>query len=101
MRGHFVVEGETISVESHALHAGRRRDHPYGIDPPVRQDLIAATHSTEEIATYVTADSLGYLSVEGLAQAVGDPAWKSYCNACFTGNYLTPLETPQAAPATG
>jgi len=73
----------------------------YGIDTPVRQDLIAATHSTEEIATYVTADSLGYLSVEGLAQAVGDPAWKSYCNACFTGNYLTPLEPPQAAPATG
>ena len=73
----------------------------YGIDTPVRQDLIAATHSTEEIATYVTADSLGYLSVEGLAQAVGDPTWKSYCNACFTGNYLTPLESPQAAPATG
>ncbi|HZW88587.1 MAG TPA: amidophosphoribosyltransferase, partial [Myxococcaceae bacterium] len=72
----------------------------YGIDTPVRQDLIAATHSTEEIAAYVTADSLGYLSVEGLAQAVGDPTWKSYCNACFTGNYLTPLE-PQAAPATG
>ena len=73
----------------------------YGIDTPVRQDLIAATHSTEEIAGYVTADSLGYLSVEGLAQAVGDPGWKSYCNACFTGNYLTPLESPQAAAATG
>ncbi|HUM13946.1 MAG TPA: amidophosphoribosyltransferase [Myxococcaceae bacterium] len=73
----------------------------YGIDTPVRQDLIAATHSTEEIASYVTADSLGYLSVEGLAQAVGDPTWKSYCNACFTGNYLTPLETPQAVPAAG
>jgi amidophosphoribosyltransferase len=73
----------------------------YGIDTPVRQDLIAATHSTDEIATYVTADSLGYLTVEGLAQAVGDPAWKSYCNACFTGNYLTPLEAPQGAPATG
>jgi len=73
----------------------------YGIDTPVRQDLIAATHSTEEIASYVTADSLGYLSVEGLAQAVGDTGWKTYCNACFTGNYLTPLEVPQAAPAPG
>ena len=73
----------------------------YGIDTPVRQDLIAATHATDEIATYVTADSLGYLSVEGLAQAVGDPAWKSYCNACFTGNYLTPLESPQATAAQG
>ena len=69
----------------------------YGIDTPVRQDLIAATHSTDEIATYVTADSLGYLSVEGLAQAVGDPGWKTYCNACFTGNYLTPLEAQQTA----
>ena len=66
-----------------------------------RQELIASSHSPDEIARYVTADSLGYLSVEGLAQAVGDPAWKSYCNACFTGNYLTPLESPQAAPATG
>ncbi len=73
----------------------------YGIDTPVRQDLIAATHSTEEIATYVTADSLGYLTVEGLGQAVGDPAWKTYCNACFTGNYLTPLESPQATPSQG
>jgi amidophosphoribosyltransferase len=75
----------------------------YGIDTPVRQELIAATHATEEIASYVTADSLGYLSVEGLGQAVGDPQWKTYCNACFTGNYLTPLESgaTAAAPATG
>ena len=72
-------------------------------------DVVMTTTSADEVVpnygkglvTYVTADSLGYLSVEGLAQAVGDPAWKSYCNACFTGNYLTPLEPPQAAPATG
>jgi amidophosphoribosyltransferase len=70
----------------------------YGIDTPVRQELIAATHAIDEIASYVTADSLGYLSVEGLGQAVGDPGWKTYCSACFTGNYLTPLESP--APAT-
>jgi amidophosphoribosyltransferase len=71
----------------------------YGIDTPVRQELIAATHDTEEIASYVTADSLGYLSVAGLGQAVGDPGWKSFCNACFTGNYVTPLETPGASTA--
>jgi amidophosphoribosyltransferase len=69
----------------------------YGIDTPVRQELIAATHDTEEIASYVTADTLGYLSVAGLGQAVGDPGWKSFCNACFTGNYVTPLETPAAS----
>jgi amidophosphoribosyltransferase len=74
----------------------------YGIDTPVRQELIAATHATEEIAQYITADSLGYLSVEGLGQAVGDPQWKTYCNACFTGNYLTPVESATAAAsATG
>ena len=51
---------------------------------------------------YVTADSLGYLSVEGLGPGGGRPrAWKTFCNACFSGNYLTPLEPPQAAPATG
>jgi amidophosphoribosyltransferase len=69
----------------------------YGIDTPVRQELIAATHDTEEIAAYVTADSVGYLSVAGLGQAVGDPSWKSFCNACFTGNYVTPLETPASS----
>jgi len=69
----------------------------YGIDTPVRQELIAATHDTEEIASYVTADSVGYLSVAGLGQAVGDPSWKSFCNACFTGNYVTPLETPASS----
>src|SRR5262249_62213480 len=73
----------------------------YGIDTPVRQDLIAATHSVEEIANYVTADSLGYLSVEGLAQAVGDTGWEPDWNACFTGNYLTPIEGPQASPRPG
>ena len=53
----------------------------------------------DEIAGYV-ADSLGYLFGPGLAQAVGDPAWKSYCNACFTGNYLM-LQSPQVAAAQG
>lgn len=63
----------------------------YGIDTPSRQELIASSHTADEIATYITADSLGYLSLEGLGAAVGDPASKTFCNACFSGNYLTGL----------
>lgn len=66
----------------------------YGIDTPSRQELIASAHTQEEIARYVTADSLGYLSMEGLGTAVGDPGSKSYCNACFSGSYLTQLLAP-------
>jgi amidophosphoribosyltransferase len=63
----------------------------YGIDTPSRQELIAASHSVEEIARYVTADSLGYLSLEGLTTAAGDGSGQSFCTACFSGQYPTPL----------
>jgi amidophosphoribosyltransferase len=61
----------------------------YGIDTPSRTELIAASHTTDEIAKYVTADSLGYLSLEGLGSAVEDPRRDTYCTACFSGQYLT------------
>lgn len=63
----------------------------YGIDTPSRQELIAASHSVEEIARYVTADSLAYLSEKGLVTAAGDPASGTFCTACFSGKYQTPL----------
>lgn len=63
----------------------------YGIDTPSRQELIAASHSVDEIARYVTADSLGYLSLEGLVTAAGDATGKSFCSACFSGKYPTGL----------
>jgi amidophosphoribosyltransferase len=62
----------------------------YGIDTPTRQELIASSHSLDEITRYVTADSLGYLSVEGLHAAVGNGDG-SYCDACFTGRYRVPV----------
>jgi amidophosphoribosyltransferase len=69
----------------------------YGIDTPTRRELIASSHSTEEIARYVTADSLGYLSLDGMLRAVsgpnGDPS--SYCHACFSGDYAIPF-TPSS-----
>ncbi len=63
----------------------------YGIDTPSRQELIAASHTTDEIARYVTADSLAYLSMAGLTAAAGDPEGRSYCTACFSGKYPTKL----------
>jgi amidophosphoribosyltransferase len=63
----------------------------YGIDTPSRQELIAASHRTDEIARYVTADTLAYLSLPGLNAAAGDPSGATYCSACFSGKYLTSL----------
>jgi len=59
----------------------------YGIDTPTRRELIAANHTTDEIARYVTSDSLAYLPVEGLREAVGYPTGDGFCEACFTGDY--------------
>jgi len=61
----------------------------YGIDTPSRQELIASSHSVDEIARYVTADTLGYISMEGLGTAVGDRERNTFCTACFSGKYLT------------
>jgi len=58
----------------------------YGIDTPTRKELIAATHNVEETRKYITADTLRYLSIEGLRGCVNST---DYCNACFTGDYPT------------
>jgi amidophosphoribosyltransferase len=58
----------------------------YGIDFPDRSKLMAANHSLEEIRKYLSADSLHYLSQDGLVKATGLPA-KSFCMACYDGNY--------------
>jgi amidophosphoribosyltransferase len=58
----------------------------YGVDTPRRSELIAATHSLEEIRKYVGADSLGYLSLNGLLTAVGHRQ-QHYCTSCYTGQY--------------
>ncbi len=63
----------------------------YGIDTPTRRELIASSHTIEEICKYLTADSLGYLSIEGLRQAVKDVD-NEFCYACFRGDY--PVEFP-------
>jgi amidophosphoribosyltransferase len=66
----------------------------YGIDTPSRSELIASSHSIDEIAKYVTADSVGYLTVDALHRAVGGASGAGYCNACFTGDYPVAFEKP-------
>lgn len=58
----------------------------YGIDTPDRHQLIASDHSVEEICRHVGADSLAYLSLEGLLDSASGPP-ESYCTACWTGDY--------------
>lgn len=57
----------------------------YGIDTPTRQELIASSHKIEEIRKYTTADSLGYLSIEGLKKVI--PNADLFCMACFNCKY--------------
>jgi len=65
--------------------------HPcyFGIDFPSRSELVAADHSVEEICKFIGADSLAYLSVEGLRASVEHPS--DFCNGCFTGVYPYPV----------
>ncbi len=64
----------------------------YGVDTPSKGDLIAATHTLEEIRTFLEADSIGYLSLEGLLSAVGSER-RAYCTSCYTGIY--PVDFPR------
>jgi amidophosphoribosyltransferase len=66
----------------------------YGIDMPTRQELIAADLTVEQIRDYVGADSLGYLSLQGMVDAAGGET-SSFCRACFDGEY--PIPVPEGA----
>lgn len=66
----------------------------FGIDTPNREQLVGATHSLEEIRDMIGADSLAYLSVEGLFRAIGFNKC-GMCSACFDGDY--PMEVPNGA----
>jgi amidophosphoribosyltransferase len=78
--------------EIHARISSPPITHPcfYGIDTPRREELIAATHTTDEVAAFLTSKSLGYLSLEGLKECVGGNH-HSFCYACFTGDYPVPI----------
>jgi amidophosphoribosyltransferase len=70
----------------------------YGIDTPSFDELLAVNHTVEEISELLGADSLAYISVENLKAAIGDDG--GFCDACFTGNYPTPVPSSAAVPVT-
>jgi amidophosphoribosyltransferase len=62
----------------------------YGVDTPSKSELIAATHTIDEIRDFLEADSIAYLSLEGLLSTVQSDREK-YCSSCYTGNYPVPI----------
>jgi amidophosphoribosyltransferase len=69
----------------------------YGIDTPHKSELIAATHSVEDITKHLGVDSLAYLSHDGLLSAVDDPEGGRHCTACFSGRYPVAVTLPSDA----
>lgn len=67
----------------------------YGIDTPTKKELIASSHTVEEICKYIEADSLAYLSLSGLLRAVNGKG-SEFCTACYTGQY--PLDFREEMP---
>ena len=98
-----IVRGTTSrKIVKMLRHAGAKEVHMrissppiispcfYGIDTPTKRELIGSNHSQQEIKKYITADSLAYLSLEGMLNAApGRP--DHYCNACFTEQYPIPF----------
>lgn len=64
----------------------------YGIDTPTRRELAASTQTVEEIRASIEADTLGYLSPAGLRAAVRADDGRTFCDACFTGDYPVPVD---------
>ncbi|HEX7184102.1 MAG TPA: amidophosphoribosyltransferase [Thermoanaerobaculia bacterium] len=86
----MVREGGAVEVHVRISAPPTQWPCHYGIDTPNREELIAAHHTVEEIRQFIEADSLAYLSLEGMLASVSGPA-DSYCTACWTGEYAIPL----------
>jgi amidophosphoribosyltransferase len=72
----------------------------YGVDTPDKKDLIAANNTVEEICRYIEADSLAYLSLDGLLASCDGGEGNSFCTACYTGNYPTQwIDVKEILPA--
>ena len=72
----------------------------YGVDTPDKKDLIAANNSIEEIRKFIEADSLAYLSLDGLLHCCGEGQGNTFCTACYTGNYPTQwIDVKEILPA--
>jgi len=106
-----IIRGTTLSkIVTMLRGAGAREVHVrisappsirschYGIDTPTREELIAASHSPEEIREIIGADSLGYLSLSGLRRVATAQTKRGFCDACFSDEYPVPIETDPATP---
>jgi amidophosphoribosyltransferase len=100
-----IVRGTTARARVNTLReAGAKEVHmrvscpphqwpcAYGIDFPTRKELMAANNSLDAIRDFIGADSLGYLSLEGMIAATGLPA-SEFCAACYTGSYPSPVDS--------
>ena len=63
----------------------------YGIDIPTHKELIASTHSLDEIKKYLRVDSIQYMTIETMLESMNRPGM-NFCTACFDGNYPSELE---------
>lgn len=102
-----LVRGTTSKkLVQHLREAGAREVHMrisapptthscfYGVDTPTRKELLASTNSVEQIRKFIGADSLGYLSQEGLLRTAAKRVGEGFCHACFSGKYPTPITQP-------
>ncbi len=98
-----IVRGTTCKTRLQSIRAAGAKEihmrvscppimHPcfYGIDFPTKSELIACTHSLEEIRKFLEVDTIGFLSLEGLLSAVSGPK-SNYCTACYSGKYPLPF----------
>lgn len=98
---------EAGATEVHMRIASPPTRHPcfYGVDTPERSKLLAAKMNLPEMTDHIRADSLSFISMEGLYKALGeqtrDPSRPSYCDACFSGEYPTPLTDQDDREADG
>lgn len=92
-RARVVTLREAGAKEVHVRVSCPPHRHPchYGIDFPTSKELLANEHTMDQIKTYLGADSIGYLSLDGMIRATGHPTSK-FCTACYTGDYPVPFE---------
>jgi amidophosphoribosyltransferase len=106
-----IVRGTTLrKIAAMMREAGAREVHlrvcapptigpcHYGIDTPTREELIASKHSPEDIRRIMGADTLGYLSIEGLRRTAASHVKHGICDACFSDEYPVPVDSDAAAP---
>ncbi|MDR6120549.1 amidophosphoribosyltransferase [Bacillus sp. SLBN-46] len=84
---------EAGATEVHVVISSPPIENPcfYGIDTSTKEELIASDKSVEEIRQLIGADSLTFLTVEGMMHALGQEGTNGYCLGCFTGNYPTEI----------